>query len=137
MLIVSNNLGETPEIDSDEVLNDIDCSIFSKIIAYNKHTHLISVNNPIFFENSHTPKYVVVAYQNASPFNKIQSLDIISPNFYDYDDESKGEGDYENIDDTKTFSLKKVVKDLLSDYENDNCELNLYAECEYKGNSLL
>ena len=138
-IVSYDRIGETPEIDSDEVLNDIDCSIFSKIIAYNKHTHLISVNNPVFFENSHTPKYVVVAYQNASPFNKIQSLDIISPNFYDYDNdnENRGEGDYENIDDTKTFFLKKVVKDLLSDYENDNCELNLYAECEYKGNSLL
>ena len=78
---------------------------------------------------------MVIAYQNASPFNKIQSLDIISPNFYKYENEN--DKVVKNVDGDKTFLLKKVIEDLLLDYENDNCALNLYAECEYKGNSML
>jgi len=95
---------------SEEVFNDLDCSIFSKIVSYNKHTHLITVNNPVFFENSYTPKYVVVAYQNASPFNKIQTLNITAP----------------------SLAIKNVVSDFLKEYVNTNYELNLFTEAEYK-----
>lgn len=138
-IVSYDRIGEQPEEGSEEILNDIDCSVFSKILSYNKHTHLITVNNPLCFENAYKPKYVVVAYQNASPFNNISSLDITSPNVYDYitETEDKGNKVYNNVDEDKTFSLKQVVKNMLEDYKSDKCELNLYAECEYEGDTLL
>ena len=93
-----------------EEFDDLDCSVFSRILSYNKHTHLITVNNPVSFEDSKTPKFVVVAYQNASPFNKTKALYITAPN----------------------SEIKDVVSGLLEDYENDNCMLNLFTEDEYE-----
>lgn len=127
--------------DGDGFLDDIDCSIFSKIIAYNKRTHMITVNNPVFFKDSKTPKYVVVAYQNASPFNRIKALEITSPNIYDYKNRVvNGVPDYDHykdVDEELTFDLKRVVGDMLADYVNENCSLNLYAECEYNGDIII
>lgn len=88
--------------------NDIDCSVFSKILSYNNKTHLLTVEKPIAFENPSANKRVVIAYQNASPFNKIKSLTIVAPN-----------------------SVKDVVGELLEDYKNNNYELKLYSESEY------
>ena len=88
---------------------DLDCAVFSKIIFYDKNTHLIVVDKPINFENPTTPKYVVVAYQNLSPFNKIESIDIVSPK-----------------------SVKGIVGELLSDFNTFDCKLNLYDGVEYK-----
>lgn len=94
---------------SEEEFNDLDCSVFSKILSYNKNTHLVTVNNPVYFKDSKTPKYAVVAYQNASPFNKIQSLNIVAP----------------------SQEVKSIVDDLLVDYENVSCALNVFTETEY------
>ena len=138
-IVSYDRIGEQPESGSEEVLNDLDCSIFSRIVSYNKNTHLLTVNNPVFFENSSTPKHVVVAYQNASPFNRINSLDITSPNVYDYKHETYDAENkiYDMVDESKTFALKGVVNDLLTDYENNTCTLNLYADCEYGGETML
>ena len=102
------------------IYNDIDCAIFSKILSYNKRTHLLIVDggengeNKIWFNDSSTPKYVVVAYQNASPFNKIKSLNIVTS---------------ENVSD--------VVSGLIKEYENNYYDLNLYpTETDYKRRNL-
>lgn len=96
-------------VEEDGKLIDLDTSIFSKILSYNKRTHLITVDYPVYFENASTPKYVVVAYQNASPFNKTKMLNITAP------DED----------------IKNIVGNILEDYKNFNYELNLFTETEY------
>jgi hypothetical protein len=99
-----------------DIYDDIDCSIFSKILCYNKRTHLITVDEPVYFkyynegEDKCPSKYAVVAYQNNSPFNKISSMNIVAPD-----------------------SVKNVVAGLLNNYKNDyKYELNLFTEAEYQ-----
>lgn len=92
------------------VFDDIDCAIFSKILCYNKHTHLLTVDKEVYFNNNGVGKYVVVAYENLSPFNKISSMNIVAPD-----------------------SVKGIVAELLENYKNDNkYELNLFTEAEYQ-----
>lgn len=99
----------TGESDGEGGMLNLDCAVFSKILSYNKNSHLITVNNPVLFENSHTPKYVVVAYQNASPFNKTKALYITAPN----------------------LSIKNIVNDIIDDYRISDCKFNLFTENEY------
>ena len=95
------------ELKSSNEYNDIDCAIFSKIMSYNKRTHLLIVDKPVYFNQynesteSVPTKYVVVAYENASPFNKISDLFITAPN----------------------ESVKELVKPILSDFVSQNCNL--------------
>ena len=84
----------------------LDCVIFSKILSYNKHTHLITLDTPVWFENSSTPKYVVVAYQNVSPFNKIRKMKVSAP-----DD-----------------ATKDIVKSLLGNFTNQYCTFEIKSE---------
>ena len=119
-VVTFDRIGEEAPESSEEVLNDIDCSVFSKILSYNKRTHLITVNNPVTFRNSKLPKYAVIAYQNASPFNKISSMDVITPNV-------NKDG---VLDEELTLKLKGVVSDLLTDYTGA-CALHPYAQYEY------
>jgi hypothetical protein len=103
---------ENPE--AGDMFNDIDCSIFSKILSYNKYTHLVTVDEPIYFEKTTSneslkPKYAVVAYQNVSPFNRITSMTIVAPD-----------------------SVKDTVAALLEDYKDDDkYKLNLISETDY------
>ena len=103
-IVSYDRAGDIEEGTDDDVLyNDLDCSTFSRILSYNKRTHLIIVDGdaPVIFENINKPKYVVVAYQKASPFNKISDLYITAPN--------------ENI--------KELTKGILKNYINQNCNL--------------
>lgn len=111
-IVSYDRTGAIEEGDSDETIyNDLDCSTFSRILSYNKRTHLIIVDSetPVIFESIKKPKYVVVAYQNASPFNKISDLNIVVPD-----------------------SVKDTVTSLLENYKNYNYKLNLYTDKEYK-----
>lgn len=101
------------EIDEDGTsIKNLDCSVFSKILSYNKRTHLLIVDggengeNMVWFKDSSTPKYVVVAYQNATPFNKNQMLSIIAPN----------------------YDVKEMMKNLLEEYKNQFCGLQIKSE---------
>ena len=90
---------------------DRDCSVFGRILSYNKRTHLITVNNPIWFANSKDPKYVVVAYQNMSPFMRPNRLTVIAPD----------EG------------VKGVVSPMLDNFRNAACyDIELYTKGEYE-----
>ena len=93
-----------------EGFEDLDCSVFARIMSYNPNTHLLVVNNVIWFENENTPKYVVVAYQNLSPFMRPQKLTIITPN----------EG------------VKKTVEPLIEEFKNGLCDIEMYSEDEYE-----
>lgn len=103
--------GENEEdVEANGLYNDIDCSIFSKILSYNKRTHLITLEDYIYFSSDTEQQNLVVAYQNASPFNKIQSLTIVAPD-----------------------SVKDVVSTLLEDYKNDfKYQFSLITESEYQ-----
>ena len=93
-----------------EGLEDLDCSIFAKIVSYNPQTHLITVNNTIWFDNVNTPKYVVVAYQHLSPFMRPQSLTIITPN----------------------DGIKNTIAPLIEEFKNGLCNIELYSKDEFE-----
>lgn len=87
---------------------NLDCTIFSKIISYNENTHLLTVEDDVYFSSDNAYKYVVVAYKNASPFNKINKIRITAP----------------------TADIKNTVKPLLESFVNQNCELEIKAETD-------
>ena len=95
---------------SDKDIADLDCSVFAKIICYNKHTHVITVNNPIVFQDANTPRHLVVAYQNLSPFNRPESITV-------------------TVD---SEPIKSIVSDLSQAYNNDSCKINIYTDREYE-----
>ena len=84
-------------------VDNLDNSIFSRIVSYNKHTHLITVDSNVYFKNTSGAEYVVVAYQNTSPFNKINKLSVVAP----------------------TDKIKNIVKPVLSDFSNQNCTFEI------------
>lgn len=85
---------------------ELDSTVFSKIVAYNKNTHLITVDKDVYFQNANSYKYVVVAYKNASPFSKIKTLRITAP----------------------SDEIKDTVKGLLESFVNQNCALEIKTE---------
>jgi len=62
----------------------------------------------VYFSSDNAYKYVVVAYKNASPFNKINKIRITAP----------------------TADIKNTVKPLLESFVNQNCELEIKAETD-------
>lgn len=97
------------ELDEDEKFMDLDCSVFSKIVAYNKHTHLVTLNNEICFPNSYEPIYAVVAYQNLFPFTQPKRLRILTPN----------------------NGVKDIVQPLTEEMFSDRVSLEFYSQKEY------
>lgn len=102
-IVTYDRIGRKEVINNIEsnMYDDIDCSIFSKILSYNKRTHLITVDEPVVFENIQKGKYAVVAYENASPFNKISDIFISAPN----------------------NNVKELTKSIVKDFVNQNCNL--------------
>ena len=100
-------LKEQPQNEND--IADLDCSVFAKILCYNKHTHLITVNNPIVFADANTPRNLVVAYQNTTPFNRPKSIVV-------------------TVDDKPT---REIVTELSEPYKNDSCDIKVYTDNEY------
>lgn len=97
------------EKDDDDKFIDLDCSIFSKIVSYNKHTHLVTLNNEICFPNSYEPIYAVVAYQNLFPFSQPKSLRILTPN----------------------NGVKDIVQPMTEELFGDRVNLEFYSQKEY------
>ena len=100
-------LKDNPQDEND--IADLDCSVFARIMCYNKNTHLITVNNPIVFKDSVTPRHLVVAYQNTSPFNRPKEIIVTVDN----------------------EPLKKIVSDLSEPYNNGSCDIRIYTNHEY------
>lgn len=94
---------------SDKDIADLDCSVFARIICYNKNTHLITVNNPIVFRDSKTPRHLVVAYQNVSPFNRPKEIIVTVDN----------------------KPIREIVDDLSEPYRNESCDIRIYTDDEY------
>ena len=97
------------ELDEDEKFMDLDCSIFSKIVAYNKHTHLVTLNNEVYFPNSTDGIYAVVAYQNLFPFSKPKSIRVLTPN----------------------NGVKDIVQPMVKEMFNDLVNIEFYSQKEY------
>ena len=109
-LVSYTRLGELKESpESDDDIADLDCSVFARILCYNKHTHLITVNNPIVFTDANTPRDLVVAYQNTTPFNRPKSIIVTVDN----------------------KPIRDIVSELSEQYRNGSCDIQIYTNNEY------